>query len=351
MNPKRAGTPSVSVALATCNGARYLREQLADLAAQTHLPAELVVCDDASGDETMAILSEFAATAPFPVRVSRNPVRLGYKANFMRCTGLCTGELIAFCDQDDRWHPDKLKVLAPLFADGEVLLAFHDAAVVDDTGASPGTLYPNWREPRRWPALTAFPWMFSPGLTQVFRRSLCRFNDLWEQSEDQNARGEKLPHDRWFFFLASVLGEIAYSPAPLVDYRQHAGNTYGWLGIAPGLRNRIAKEAGQAAQAVHRRASAAANRARILERLAERTGGEASASALRGAEAYRQFAERYRHRASMHAGNSLGERGRAFARLLQSGAYGRGIWRFGLPALLLDLAVGMPGTNRARPVA
>jgi glycosyltransferase involved in cell wall biosynthesis len=46
----------ISIALATFNGARFLKEQLASLAAQTFLPAELIVTDDGSTDETLAIL-------------------------------------------------------------------------------------------------------------------------------------------------------------------------------------------------------------------------------------------------------------------------------------------------------
>ena len=56
----------ISVALCTFNGERFLGEQLASIAAQTRLPAELVVTDDASSDGTVALLEGFAQTAPFP---------------------------------------------------------------------------------------------------------------------------------------------------------------------------------------------------------------------------------------------------------------------------------------------
>jgi cellulose synthase/poly-beta-1,6-N-acetylglucosamine synthase-like glycosyltransferase len=48
---------SISIAMATFNGARYLGEQLSSLSSQTVKPLELVVCDDASTDETAAICS------------------------------------------------------------------------------------------------------------------------------------------------------------------------------------------------------------------------------------------------------------------------------------------------------
>src|SRR5581483_10766488 len=68
-----ASNPSVSVALATYNGAPHLAAQLGDLANQSLPPRELVACDDGSSDDTLAILSDFADNAPFPVRIHRNP--------------------------------------------------------------------------------------------------------------------------------------------------------------------------------------------------------------------------------------------------------------------------------------
>ena len=67
----------VSIALAAYNGQRYIREQLDSFAAQTRLPDQLIVCDDGSNDRTVVIAEEFAAGAPFPVTLTRNPKRLG----------------------------------------------------------------------------------------------------------------------------------------------------------------------------------------------------------------------------------------------------------------------------------
>lgn len=61
----------ISIAMATFNGAEFLKEQLVSLVEQTFLPAELVVTDDGSTDETLAILEGFTDVAPFPVSVHR----------------------------------------------------------------------------------------------------------------------------------------------------------------------------------------------------------------------------------------------------------------------------------------
>jgi glycosyltransferase involved in cell wall biosynthesis len=88
-----------------------------------------VVTDDGSSDETLAILAEFATIAPFPVRIHRNTVRLGYRANFMQAAGLCSGSLISFCDQDDVWRRDNLEQVVAGFDDPDVLLVFHNASL------------------------------------------------------------------------------------------------------------------------------------------------------------------------------------------------------------------------------
>ena len=62
----------ISIALCTYNGERWLPQQLASIQQQTRLPDELVVCDDRSTDQTLAMLGEFAAAVPFPVEIIRN---------------------------------------------------------------------------------------------------------------------------------------------------------------------------------------------------------------------------------------------------------------------------------------
>ena len=98
----------ISVAMCTYNGEKYLHQQLASIAQQTRLPEEMVVCDDCSSDSTPEIIEEFARTVPFPVRFFRNPQNLGSTKNFEKAIGLCTGDMIALCDQDDIWMPEKL---------------------------------------------------------------------------------------------------------------------------------------------------------------------------------------------------------------------------------------------------
>lgn len=218
----------VSVAMTTFNGAAHLEAQLDSLAAQTLLPAELVVVDDASSDDTPAILARFAARAPFPVRIHRNAENIGWRENFFRALAETQGELIAFCDQDDVWLPDKLAACVAPFDDPEVLLTYHGAEVVDSAGRRIGNLsdYQSQAQPVA-PPLSLGPWKNVLGLTMVFRSTLRRFSRYWPASLDRGALGVRDPHDQWIVFLASTLGKVAYIDRELVRYRQHGANAVG----------------------------------------------------------------------------------------------------------------------------
>src|SRR3954447_24654813 len=123
----------ISVAMATWNGERFIAQQLQSIAEQTRPPDELVISDDGSSDDTVEVARRFARRAAFDVVIMPNEERIGYSDNFFRAMKACTGDLIALCDQDDVWHPDKLaRCERPLQLDPSVSLVAHSGRVVDD---------------------------------------------------------------------------------------------------------------------------------------------------------------------------------------------------------------------------
>lgn len=217
----------ISVVMATYNGGAFVREQVRSLLAQTQLPAELVVADDGSTDGTVDIIRDALAGAPFPVRLHRNALNKGYRRNFIEAASLASAPLVAFCDQDDVWRPDKLVRMARAFDDPAVMLAYHNAAVTDGEGRITGRLYGPDGGRKRSESSRADAWSFSLGFTQVFRQELVAFTPLQASSRDFLFPPERLAHDQWFFFLAGCLGRVDFIDEDLVAYRQHAGNVFG----------------------------------------------------------------------------------------------------------------------------
>jgi glycosyltransferase involved in cell wall biosynthesis len=95
----------VSCVVPTFNAARYLPQALASILDQTHGELEVVVVDDGSEDDTLAI----AATAGSRVRVVQQ-TRLGPAATRNRGVQEARGAFLAFLDPDDLWQSDKLEL-------------------------------------------------------------------------------------------------------------------------------------------------------------------------------------------------------------------------------------------------
>ena len=218
----------ISVALATHDGARFLPAQLESLVRQSRAPDELVVCDDRSSDGTVAILEDFARNAPFPVRIERNPTQLRSTRNFEKAIGLCTRDLIATCDQDDVWLPEKLALSEAAFsADARLGLVFTDAEIVDADLRPMGyrlweTIHLGKHEQHRIRSGRGFDlllrqWLVT-GATMVFRaehRSLVLpIPECWI-------------HDGWIAFLLGAVAPIGIVDRPTVLYRQHPGQQIG----------------------------------------------------------------------------------------------------------------------------
>ena len=95
--------PRVSCIVPAFNGARYLGEALDSILAQTYRPIEVVVADDGSTDETADIAARYGAAVRFVAQATAGPPatrNLGVRA--------ARGDLVAFLDADDLWHPEKL---------------------------------------------------------------------------------------------------------------------------------------------------------------------------------------------------------------------------------------------------
>lgn len=202
----------ISIAMATCNGARYLDAQLQSLLGQTRLPDELVVCDDASEDETCRIIERFAASASFPVRLAVNPKRLGLVGNFDRALSMATGDLVFPGDQDDVWFPEKLAVIAALAEEDAQHACFvNDAQLTDgDLREAGATKMQRIREAGLPPQSMVM------GCCTAFRAAL--LHALLPIPEGQRA------HDNWLVQMADLLEVTRRVDTPLQLYRRHGQN-------------------------------------------------------------------------------------------------------------------------------
>jgi glycosyltransferase involved in cell wall biosynthesis len=203
----------VSLVLCTYNGSRFLAEQLDSLLAQTYPHVEIIAVDDASTDDTVAVLERYAARDA-RIRVVANPANLGFARNFERALSLTRGAFIAPCDQDDIWLPDKIEAL--LGAIEGHSMAYCDSTLVDERAAPMGHRLSQVVPMRSLddPLPLAFGNCVS-GHAMLFRRSLLK---------------HALPmppgffHDWWLATVAAATAGICFCDRSLVLYRQHGGN-------------------------------------------------------------------------------------------------------------------------------
>lgn len=334
---------TLSVACCTCNGAAYLRDQLNSIVQQTRIPDELVVCDDASSDVTVEILEEFRHRARFPVRVYRNAQRLGITKNFERAITLCTGDIIALCDQDDVWMPGKLARLErTLLENPQAGYTFSDAMVVDEALQPLG--YTIWeaigfrgRERRRFKRGRQLEVLLKrnvvTGATMAFRSEL---------KEKVLPVPAEWVHDAWVALAASAWGREGIGlDIPLIHYRKHSLQA---LGIGS-PRPRLAMLSGLARprwilrERRFREVEAIAELMSILPDLDQR---------MRGVREVLSAKTRHLQARAVVCGSS---RSRALVEVVKEVIAGR-YWRFsaGMGSAFVDLlrAVGVLGSGRSR---
>ncbi|PKN12861.1 MAG: glycosyltransferase family 2 protein [Deltaproteobacteria bacterium HGW-Deltaproteobacteria-4] len=220
----------IDILLATYNGGAWLDEQIDSLLAQDFLDWRLLVRDDGSTDNTVAILKAWQSRLGDQLIILADDGKnLGPGGNFARLLEASTADYIMFCDQDDVWLPGKVSLtLAKMHELEEIhgaetsLLVHTDVRVVDESlnvVADSGDRYRRI-DPEKGNAFSRLLLQnISTGCTVMLNRTL---RDL-----ALPIPGAAFMHDHWLSLVASCFGDIAYLPTPTLLYRQHVKNKVG----------------------------------------------------------------------------------------------------------------------------
>lgn len=222
-------THKVAIALATYRpDLELLRKQLGSIREQTFQDWFLIVHDDMSMNVEQlsgVVASEIPANR---FRVVGGGARRGAVGNFASTLEFVPDfcDLIAFCDQDDEWAPNKLAELIRAFDDPKVAVAHSDLRVVDRVGAEIHSSC--WALERRDTGSLSFGKIITrnpvTGCSMMFRSSL--LSDILPVPEQAPA-SPSFFHDSWVALIALKHGHIIAKSMPLVQYRQHGANMVG----------------------------------------------------------------------------------------------------------------------------
>ena len=204
----------VSVVIPVYNGARFVRDAIESVFAQTMPALELIVVDDGSTDETPEILGAYGDR----IRVLRKP-NGGVASARNAGTALARGEFVAFLDADDVWLPEKLARQMPLFSDPEVALVYSGVRVVNERLRPVRDVIPAAPERALINALCAEPPPAPITMTGIVRRSV--LNDIGGFDERLSTAA-----DADFLCRVALGSRVDRIKEPLALYRQHSGQMH-----------------------------------------------------------------------------------------------------------------------------
>ena len=222
---------NVEVVLATYNGDWFLEQQLESLWHQQLKPSRLLIFDDGSSDSTTTILNDWQKRNPHWIHLLK-PLqrRLGPTAAFDHLLRESTAPYVALCDQDDIWHPDRLKTGIAFLQHAEAnspnerkqpLLLHSNAELIDCNGNHcPGTLW-------SWHGCSNKP----PGLVELAQHNTATGCTMLA---NQALLHHALPiseaavlHDHWLALVARHNDGLLNCPQKLIAHRRHARNSSG----------------------------------------------------------------------------------------------------------------------------
>ena len=121
------GNATVSVVIPCFNSAATIERALRSVEHQTTKPHEVLIVDDASSDNTVSIIEQYARTSSLNIRVIKQSANGGPSVARNAAWNVATSEFIAFLDADDQWHPQKLELqLSAMLASPTCVMSFHD---------------------------------------------------------------------------------------------------------------------------------------------------------------------------------------------------------------------------------
>jgi succinoglycan biosynthesis protein ExoO len=216
-------SPNVSVVMPVYNGARTLMEAVDSVLKQTYQDFELVVCNDASTDETLNLLNNITDDR---VRVIHNPHNLGEGPTRDRAIEMAQGFWLAFIDADDSWKQERLEVLLNAVNTSEDKILFDDIWECHDT---PSGMIP-WRVLRGKYAFgsNGIDAVKVPIENYICQKRLVK-SALFPLNyvKKNNIRHSCLPFaaDTEFFLKILALGlKLYYVPKPMYYYRITPGS-------------------------------------------------------------------------------------------------------------------------------
>jgi len=195
--------------MAVHNGELFLQEQINSILPQLGTNDEIVISDDGSTDTTLEIIKSYdARISLLPARKFNNPSR-----NFEYALGHCKNEIIFLADQDDVWHPQKVKIMLNELASCDLLVC--DCRMIDENGNVLRESFFKQNRSKNGLIKNLIKNSFV-GCCMAFHRKLLEKILPFPLTTSM--------HDQWIGLIAQRHFNVRFIPQTLVDHRRHPGN-------------------------------------------------------------------------------------------------------------------------------
>lgn len=216
----------VTILMATFNGSKYIREQLDSILAQTYQDWELIIRDDLSTDNTLAIVQMYA-DADSRIKLlsstgNHGSATLNFSVLFDHAYKH-PSPYVMFADQDDVWQHTKIEnSLKFIQAQERAALASQPILVygaLEYVDAKGNVIPQELKMPEALDINMLLAENHAYGCTMILNRALVeRIGRIPETAEN---------HDYWVALVACTLGKAVLNPEKLILYRQHSDNASG----------------------------------------------------------------------------------------------------------------------------
>lgn len=225
----------VDILLATCNGERFIQEQVSSILNQSYPHLSLIICDDQSTDQTPIILAELAKNHPERIKIISAGRKLGVNQCFSFLLEHIENDYLMFADQDDVWLKHKvenamesIQILEKQYGCDIPLLVHSNLKVVD---AKLEVLSDSF-----WSYSNLFPKNGSSLNRLIVQNAVTGCSLLMNRALVNKAMPipeEAIQHDWWIALVAAAFGYIKEIEEPSILYRQHTANAVGAIKYNP----------------------------------------------------------------------------------------------------------------------
>ena len=216
----QTANPLVSMIVVSYNQRRFVLETLESVKAQTYKATQLIILDDCSTDDSVALIEQWLRENNIDCTFIRHHKNQGICKSLNDALAVAKGKYVSIVASDDVWLPDKIARQVDIMASqpDQVGVLYSDAFHMDENGNTfPGLLIATYWKLPEMPQGQVLDVLvqgnFIPALTTIIRRSCYDEVGLYD---------ENLPWEDWDMWMRIARHySFVYSPTPSAKYRIH----------------------------------------------------------------------------------------------------------------------------------